>query len=269
MAKESNTKAFDFQSEALDGCLDSGVGVLHFKDKVFEMSVDFSLQSMLFEKIKIASESDDIKVLLMKCAHSVLGEEKNDQYWRCVVGLCDEGESCDFFGITDPATAVARVDSTLNQIILTMLRFDKFVISAVQGSVVTDFLGAILAADYRIVSDDTVFTFPHVKYGLPPRGGLAYILPMYIGLLKTKQILFKGESLKADEAHRLGLVDEVIKKEEFDDRCLEIAKRFTRIPPDILACIKKLIGFNVRELEEFFKLESSLTNVYQIHLPKE
>lgn len=169
MVKESNTKAFDFQSEALDGYLDSGVGVLHFKDKVFQMSVDFSLQSMLFEKIKIASESDDIKVLLLKCAHSVLGEEKNDQYWRCIIGLCDEGESCDFFGITDPATAVARVDSTLNQIILTMLRFDKFVISALQGSVVTDFLGATLAADYRIVSDDTVFTFPHIKYGLPPR----------------------------------------------------------------------------------------------------
>lgn len=269
MVNGSSTKKFDFRSEELDSYVESGVGVLHFKDKVFEMSVDFSLQSTLMEQIKIASESPDIKVLLMKCNHSILGEERNNQYWKCIIGLCDEGEACDFYGITDPATAVARVDSTLNQIILTMLRFDKFVISALQGSVVTDFLGAILAADYRIISDDTVFSFPHIRYGLPPRGGLGYMLPKYIGLSKAKEILFNGAPVNAAEADRLGLVDAVVKKDEFDERCLEIAKRFTGIPPDILASTKKLIEFNIKELEEFFKLESSLTNVYQIHFPKE
>ncbi|UCC78264.1 MAG: enoyl-CoA hydratase/isomerase family protein [Candidatus Zixiibacteriota bacterium] len=269
MVNGSHTKAFDFQSEALDSYIDSGVGVLHFKDKVFEMSVDFSLQSMLNERIKIASESPDIKVLLMKCNRSILGEEKNDQYWRSIIGLCDETDSHDFYGITDPAMAVARVDSMLNQIIITMLRFNKFVISALQGSVVTDFLGAILVADYRIASEDTVFSFPHIRYGLPPRGGLGYILPKYVGLSKAKEILFNGEPLPATEANRLGLVDEVVKNDEFEDKSLEIAGRYTRIPSDVLASTKKLLGFNIKELEEFFKLESELTNIYQIHLPSD
>ncbi|UCE65835.1 MAG: enoyl-CoA hydratase/isomerase family protein [Candidatus Zixiibacteriota bacterium] len=269
MVNGSNKKAFDFQSEALDSYIDSGVGVIHFKDKVFEMSVDSSLQSMLTERINIASESPEIKVLLMKSNHSILGEEKNHQYWSCIIGLCDETDSYDFYGITDPAMAVARVDSMLNQIIIKMLRFNKFVISALQGSVVTDFLGAILVADYRIVSEDTVFSFPHIKYGLPPRGGLGYILPKYVGLSRAKKILFNGEPLQATEAKRLGLVDEIVKTDEFEKKCLEIAKRYTVIPSDVLASTKKLLEFNIKELEAFFKIESELTNIYQIHLPSD
>jgi hypothetical protein len=269
MVNGSNNKPFDFQSEALDSYIDSGVGVIHFKDRVFEMSVDFSLQSMLLERIKIAAESPDIKVLMMKCDPSVLGEEKNDQYWKCIIGLCDETDSCDFHGITDPTMAVARVDSTLNQIITTMLRFRKFVISALQGSVVTDFFGAILAADYRIVSSDTIFSFPHVKWGLPPRGGIGYMLPKYIGLAKAKEILFNCNPINATEAKQLGLVDEIVEISEFDAKCIDAAKKFAVLPTDVMVSTKKLLEFNCKEIEEFFKLESASTNIYQIHMPPE
>ena len=269
MAREADEKAFDFHSDALDSYTESGVGVIHFKDKVFEMSVDFALQSILFERIRIAAESNEIKVLLMMSGHSAVGEKKSYQFLKGVVNSRDGIEDSDFQADIDPVMALSRVDSTLNQYILTMLQYNKFVVSAVRGSVVTEFLGTILAGDYRIASEDTVFSFPHLKWGLPPRGAVGYLLPRYIGYARAKEILLQGKSIDAIRAKKLNLVDIIIPEESFERKCLEIAKEFTELPSNVISMTKKLLASNIKELEEYLKLESELTNIYQVKLPSE
>jgi len=267
----SDTKAgtFELKNEALESYIESGVGVLYFKDKVFELSVDFALQSVLFERIKIAAESDDIKVLLMLSGQSVLGEEGSSRFLKSVVNTRDGNESSGIQADIDPSAALSRVDSTLNQFILTIMQYNKFVVSAVRGSVVSEFLGAILASDYRIVGDDTVFSFHHFKWGLPPRGATGYLLPRYIGFAAAKNILLQGKPIDAAEAKRLNLVDSVVPVDSFESRCVEIAKGFTRLPENVISKTKTLLSSNVKELQEYLKLESELTNVYQIKLPPE
>ncbi|MEE9553874.1 MAG: enoyl-CoA hydratase/isomerase family protein [candidate division Zixibacteria bacterium] len=269
MAREADEKIFDFHGDTLDSYTESGVGVIHFKDKVFEMSVDFALQSILFERIKIAAESKEIKVLLMISGHSAVGEEKNYRFLKGVVDSRDGVENSDFQADIDPVMALSRVDSTLNQFILTMLQYNKFVISAVRGSVVTEFLGTILAADYRIASEDTVFSFPHLKWGLPPRGATGYLLPRYLGFAKAKELLLRGKPVDAPTAKQINLLDIIIPAESFEERCLEIAKGFTDIPSNVISMTKKLFASNIKELEEYLRLESELTNVYQLKLPPE
>jgi hypothetical protein len=87
MASDLNTNTFEFKSDILESYVDSGVGVIYFKDKVFEMSLDFALQSMLFDRLKIAAGSDEIKVLLLMSAESAVGrwrilEPISIQAWR-------------------------------------------------------------------------------------------------------------------------------------------------------------------------------------------
>ena len=267
MASNVNDKKFEFRSDALDSYIDSGVGVIHLKDKVFEMAVDFSLETILFERLKIAAVSSEIKTLLVMSNHSILSEDKDYQFLKKVIELRDETGEGDFHGTVDPITAISRVDSTLNQYILGVLQYNKFMVTAVQGSVVGQFLGTILAGDYRIASEDTVFSFPHFKYGLPPRGVIAYLLPRFIGYAKAKQILMQGKSLNAAQAKQLDLLDIIIPVESFEKKCLKIAKEFTKLPSNVISMTKKLLFSNIKELEEYIKLESELTNIYQVNLP--
>lgn len=260
---------FHLQSEALESYIESEVGIIHFKDKIFEMSVDFGLQSIMFDRIRVAAELDEIRVLLMISGHSAVGEEKSYQFLRKLVNSRDGIEDGGMPQDVDPAMVLSRVDSTLNQFILGMLQYNKFVVSAVRGSVVTEFLGTILAGDYRIAGEDTVFSFPHFKYGLPPRGAVGYLLPKHIGHWKAREILLSGKSIDAAEAKELKLVDVVIPEDSFEKRCIEIARGFTDLPPNIVSMTKKLLASDIKELERYLKLESELTNIYQVKLPPE
>lgn len=268
---ESSQKAniFEYRGDNLDSYIDSGVGVLNFKSRVFQLSVDFALQSILFERIRIAAESDDISVLLIISGHSALGEEKSFDFLRGVVNSRDGIEDVSLHGDIDPVTALSRIDSALNRFIMTVLQYNKFVIAAVRGSVVTEFLGTILAGDYRIASNDTVFSFPHMKWGLPPRGATGFLLPRYIGYARAKEILLQGKPLDATKAKELNLLDAIVPVDSFEEKCLEIARGFTKLPSNIISKTKKLLASNIKELEDYLKLESELTNIYQVRLPQE
>jgi 2-(1,2-epoxy-1,2-dihydrophenyl)acetyl-CoA isomerase len=232
------------------------------------MSLDFGLQSIMFDRLQIAAESDEIKVLLVMSADSAVGEKKNHQFLTRLKDSLDGKEVENFRTDVDPSLALSRVESTLNQYILAIVQYNKFVVSAVRGSVITEFLGTILAGDYKIAAENTVFSFPHFKNGLPPRGAVGFFIPRYTGLSRAKEILLQGNPIDAKRARELNLIDQVIPNDSFEEKCLEIAKKFTELPSNIIAMTKNLMFSNIKQLEEYLKLESSLTNIYQVKLPE-
>lgn len=56
MARDKKGDDFEFTSDFLDSYIDSSVGVIHLKDRVFEMGIDFSLASVLFDSLSIAAD---------------------------------------------------------------------------------------------------------------------------------------------------------------------------------------------------------------------
>ncbi len=269
----SAEESFEFNSDVLDSHIDSGVGVVHLKDKIFEMAVDLSLRQMLFRRFELANKADNIKVVLIISNASVLGEKENDRFWEMVRDF-SRGVGKEKYGIDCQSAEmiISREENTVNQFIKFMLCHKKLIISAVRGSVVTPFFGAILGCDYRIACEDTVFSFPHFKYGLPPRGALAFMLPKYIGYGKAQKILLRGKPIKAMEAEKLGLVDKVFPEESFEDKCLEIAREFTGVPGDIISMTKKLLANNLEELEKHLQNELQListSHVVKISKPEE
>jgi len=268
MVRDKKEKEFELHSDFLDTYIDSGVGVIHLKDKVYEMGIDFSMASVLFDKLSLAADSEEVIVVLVISNPSVLGEEKLDQFWEKILALRNGTAKGDFLGVTDPVTAISRQENSLNQFITTVLCHEKLVISAVRGSVVTTFFGAILASDYIIASEDTVFSFPHFRYEFPPRGAIAYFLPRYVGYPKAKEILMSGKPITAREAEELHLVDRVIPNTSFEEQCLEIARGFTEKPAKVMAMTKKLLASNMHELVTHLKCEAELINVYQVAKPR-
>jgi len=259
MISNDTNSVFNSSSDLLDAYIDSGVGIIHLKDKIFEMAVDLSLRQILFERLEIANKSNDIKVILLISDDSVMGEEKNDQFWR-MVGNFYEGKDTNKYNLdcTSAEMVVSRKENTINQFVRFSLVHKKFIITSLQGSVVTPFFGAALACDYRIVSENTIFSFPHFKYRLPPRGALAYFLPRYIGYGEARSILLKGKSINAREAKEMKLVDEVLPTASFKESCLDIAKEFTNIPIEIIGMTKALFAADLESIEKHLQKEIQL-----------
>ncbi|HCO93153.1 MAG TPA: hypothetical protein DIU00_04245, partial [Phycisphaerales bacterium] len=103
-------------------------------------------------------------------------------------------------------------------------RCSKLVLIALQGDVATAFFGTSLAYDLRIVSEDTVFHIRCHELGLPPIGGLAYFLPLYLGWGRANRILLATTKIDAKQAFDLGLVDDVVATNDLTEVSLTRAR---------------------------------------------
>jgi enoyl-CoA hydratase len=104
----------------------------------------------------------------------------------------------------------------------------RFTIAAVSRVALGGGCELALCCDWRIAGDNAVLGQPEVLLGIIPGGGGTQRLPRLVGMAKAKEIMVTGRQVKADEALRIGLVDEVVPADEVFDRALakaaEIAK---------------------------------------------
>ena len=99
----------------------------------------------------------------------------------------------------------------------------SFTIAAVSGFALGGGCELAMACDYRIASAKAVFGQPEILLGIIPGGGGTQRLPRLVGPARAKEIMVTGRQVKADEALRIGLADEVVEPEQLMSRALELA----------------------------------------------
>ena len=115
------------------------------------------------------------------------------------------------------------------------------VVAAIQGPCLGGALELALAADIRIASDDAIFGLPEVRVGLPSVIE-ASLLPPTVGLGRARKMLLTGETVDAAEAHRIGLVDEVVDHELVHETAMATAREFLGMARPVLASQKDIVG---------------------------
>ena len=106
------------------------------------------------------------------------------------------------------------------------------VIAVTQGWCMTLGIELLLAADIRIASADTRFAQLEIQRGIYPFGGATFRLPREAGWGNAMRWLLTGEEYDAQEAYRIGLVQEVTKPGMQLERAIEIAEAIaTRSAP--------------------------------------
>lgn len=102
--------------------------------------------------------------------------------------------------------------------------YTKPVVAAVQGWCMTIAIELLLAADIRIASSDARFSQLEVQRGIYPANGATIRLPRVAGWGNAMRWLLTGEEFDAREAHRIGLVQEVVESGRQLDRAVQLAE---------------------------------------------
>jgi len=107
----------------------------------------------------------------------------------------------------------------------------KPVVIAVQGTCLTLGIELILASDVAIAAESTRFGQIEVARGILPFGGATIRFPRAVGWGNAMRWILTGDMFDAAEAHRIGLVQEVVPDGEQYARGLELAQRIAAQAP--------------------------------------
>ncbi len=137
--------------------------------------------------------------------------------------------------------------------------FPKPVIAAINGFCLGGGCELAMACDVRIASDKAKLGQPEVNLGIMPGGGGTQRLPRLVGLGNAYKLLFTGDMISAAEAHRIGLVDEVVEADKLLERVSDLANSIALKSPVALQLIKEAVRASVRtSLDEGLRHELTL-----------
>lgn len=115
-------------------------------------------------------------------------------------------------------------------------------IAAISGITFGGGLELTLMCDMRIASARAKFAAPEVTLGGTSIGGGVFRATQLIGPSEAKRLYLGGQQIDATEAHRIGLVDEVVSSESLFDRAIELAQTFARYAGPAQGMLKGMIN---------------------------
>ena len=116
------------------------------------------------------------------------------------------------------------------------------VIAAINGFALGGGCEISMSCDIRLCSENAVFGQPEVGLGITPGFGGTQRLARIVGPGKAKQLIYTARNIKAAEAYRIGLVNEVYPLEELMPQAKKMAKGIAKNAPIAVRACKKAIN---------------------------
>ncbi|HOY78037.1 MAG TPA: enoyl-CoA hydratase [Hyphomonadaceae bacterium] len=118
----------------------------------------------------------------------------------------------------------------------------KPIIAGINGAAAGLGLIMSLYCDIRFAADTAKFTTAFSRRGLVAEHGISWLLPRLIGFANAADLLYSSRVIKADEAHRIGLISRVIPAADFERELMAYAKMLaTEVSPRSLREMKREI----------------------------
>lgn len=182
---------------------------------------------------------------------------------RCIVVTGAGGAFCSGADLSDPANMVTSTSEfkermrVIDGIVRSVIGCPKPTIAKVTGVAAGAGCNIALGCDLIVASTDASFAELFVKRGLVVDFGGTWALSRMLPLHKAKELAFLGETISAQEAERLGLLNRLCEPDEIDSVVKDIAQRLAALPPASLALMKENLNRAAeRSLEENLAAES-------------
>jgi enoyl-CoA hydratase len=117
---------------------------------------------------------------------------------------------------------------------ITRLTPSKPAIAAIEGWCLAGGLELALWCDIRIATTGSTFGFFERRWGVPLIDGGTQRMPRIVGMGRALELILTGRPVDAEEAHRIGLVNEITPPGAHLDRALELAERIAAFPQETM-----------------------------------
>lgn len=135
----------------------------------------------------------------------------------------------------------------------------KPIIAAINGYALAGGLEIACLADIRIAEEHAELGVACRRYNVPLLDGGTQRLPRILGMGRAMELIITGRLVKAEEALRIGLVNEVVPKGKSLQRAKQLAKEICQLPQGALRTDKQaaIMGYG-RPLEEGLRIEAEV-----------
>jgi len=197
--------------------------------------------------------SNGLDIPTLQALHAALMRCHEERRIRVVLltgagaNFCAGGDVHTFLDKGDDMSGYIRQATThLQAAISAMIHLDAPVIGAVQGFAAGGGgVGIVCACDMVIAADTAQLLVGATRVAMAPDAGLSVTLPRLIGPRKAAELLLMNTPVKADEAERLGLVNQVVPEAELLTRAMDYANKMAKGAPLALAATKRLLWTGV------------------------
>ena len=147
-----------------------------------------------------------------------------------------------FTGARKPETdwdhrLMSDLGQTMSTALLRPFELYKPIVAAINGYALAGGSELLQATDIRIASTTASFGLTETQRGLVPGAGSMVRLPRQVPYCKAMEILMTGDAISAEEALRIGFVNEVVAPERVLPRAYEFAERLARNGPLAVAAV--------------------------------
>ena len=137
--------------------------------------------------------------------------------------------------------AMVSVSQAMHASFSAVATIPKPVVAAVTGYALGGGLELALCADFRVCGENAKFGQPEILLGIIPGAGGTQRLPRLIGPARAKNLVYTGRFVDAEEALRIGLVDQVVPDGDVYDAATRLAAQFCSGPAQALRAAKQAI----------------------------
>jgi len=188
------------------------------------------------------AQSDGLRAELVDALETASVDE--DVFVVVITGSGDKA----FSAGADVAQYVTRVPSyVVSQKYVTrpfelIRNMTKPVVAMVNGLALGAGCELMISCDIIIASDDVKLGQTEVRVGLIPGGGGTQVLPRIVGEKKAKELIFTGAMISAQEAMQLGIVNQVVPREQLREATQKMVDSLLRNSPAIIGLAKIAIN---------------------------
>jgi len=220
---------------------------MEYKD--IKVTKDGAIATITIDRPEVLNAIRDNTMFEIQDALNIL--EKDDSI-RVMV-LTGEGDKAFVSG--GDISIMQKADSYLDvisgipagqQITWNIEHFPKPVVARINGIALGGGTELALCCDIRVAVDTAIMGVPEINLGIIPGYGGTQRLPRLVGVGMAKKMVLTGEHIKAEEAYRIGLVDMLVPKDEFDDAVKKLCNRLASKSPIAVAMGKEAINMGVQ-----------------------
>jgi enoyl-CoA hydratase/carnithine racemase len=150
-----------------------------------------------------------------------------------------------------------RILGAARRVILAIRQMTKPVVASIDGPASGAGFNLALACDLRIASANSTFSQSFVKLGFHPDWGGSYFLPRMVPANIACELFFLGDTISAEEALRLGLLNRVVPVGELETETRKLAERLRDGPAVSIAAAKHAVYASEHDtLEKMLQYET-------------